>query len=87
MITESKKFESPSKIHKEIFELEKRLAEKKRELIKKEIERPDKEIIKEIIKERVELPGAPKIKPVVVLPPRIVRITKKIKTEPKKKDK
>lgn len=73
------------KIHEEILELEKRLAEKKRELTgRKEVERHDKEIIKEIIKEKVEIPKAPKVKPVVP-PPHIVKTTKAIKVEPKER--
>ncbi len=55
------------KIHEEIIELEKRLAEKKQELAeKKEVEKPEKELIKEIIKEKMEMPASSKI---TVTPP------------------
>lgn len=85
MVIQTPKFKEGPKIHKEIVELEKRLAEKKQELAeKKEVERPDKEIIKEIIKEKVEVPAVPKVKPVAPLP-HIVETVKEIKREPKER--
>ncbi len=54
MVGKSQKIEQVPKIHEEIFELEKRLAEKKQELAEKqEFGRHDKDILGEIVKERI----------------------------------
>ena len=54
MIAKSQKIEQAPKIHEEIFELEKRLAEKKQELAEKqEFEKQDKDILREVVKERI----------------------------------
>jgi len=54
MIAKSQKIEQAPKIHEEIFELEKKLAEKKQELAEKqEFEKHDKDILREVVKERI----------------------------------
>lgn len=88
MAIDSKKFKEAPKIHKEIVELEKRLAEKKQELAeKKEVEKHEKELIKEIIKEKVEKPAPPKVKPVTTPPAQrvIVKKAKELKGEQKER--
>lgn len=72
------------RIHEEILELEKRLAEKKRELEEGKEAKHEKEIIKEIIKEKVELSQAPTVKPIAPLP-HVVKKTKEIKAAPEEK--
>jgi hypothetical protein len=55
MVAKTKNFEKVPKLNEEIFELEKKLAEKKQELTeKKEAGKHEKELIREIIKEKVE---------------------------------
>jgi Fic family protein len=55
MVAKLQKIEKPPKINEEILELEKKLAEKKQELVEeKEAGKHEKEIIREIIKEKVE---------------------------------
>lgn len=76
MITRPRKIikETP-KLQEEVVELEKRLAEKKQELMeKKEAEKHDKELIKEIIKEKIEIPKPSKVTPLapVIFPPKAV---------------
>jgi hypothetical protein len=62
IVQPSKKFKEAPKAHEEIVELEKRLAEKKKELVEKEeVEPHDREIIKEVLKEKMEKPAPPKI--------------------------
>lgn len=74
MVIQPRKFkEAP--LQEEVVELEKRLAEKKKELAeKKEGDRHDKELIKEIIKEKVEVPKSVKVTPLApaVPPPKVV---------------
>ncbi len=85
MAIDSKKFRETPKIHEEIVELEKKLAEKKKELAeKKEVEKPDKEIIKEVLKEKTEMPQAPKVKPTAV-PSSVIKTTKRIKAKSKER--
>lgn len=61
MPIQPKKFPEVPKVHQEVIELEKRLAEKKRELVEREeVERHDRELIKEVLKEKLEKPTAPK---------------------------
>lgn len=64
MVFQPKKIKEVPKIQDEVIELEKKLAEKKYELAKKEeVEKHDRELIKEIIKEKVEISKPPKVTP------------------------
>lgn len=86
MIAERKKIEKAPKIHEEIVELEKRLAEKKREVMeKKGVEKHEKEIIKEILREKIEQPVTPKTKPTAVPSSQVIKKAKKIGEEPKER--
>ncbi len=67
------------KIHKEINELEQKLAKKRQELGKKKETRPEREILKEFIKEKTEHIQSPEGKAQkTTLPPKKV-LTKKAK--------
>lgn len=58
MVIKPKKFPEVPKVHEEVVELEKRLAEKKKELVEREeVEQHDREIIKEVLKEKLEKPA------------------------------
>lgn len=85
MIINSQKFKEAPRIHEEIVELEKRLAEKKQELAGKEVEKHDKEIIKEVIKEKIEAPKAIKVKPVAASQAHVIKKAKELKAEPKER--
>lgn len=82
----------PFKLNKEVADLERRLAEKKQELAeKKEADRHDKELIREIIKEKVELPKPPEKAPIPpppvqkLTPEPVAKKTKKISKEKREK--
>lgn len=61
----SRKFKETPRLREEIAELEQKLTEKKKALLEeKKVERPEKELIKEIIKEKTEIPALPKITPI-----------------------
>ncbi len=81
MAIDFQKNKETPKIHEEIIELEKILAKKRQELAEKKEIKHEKEIIKEILQERLEQPAAPKIKPVVI--PALT--IKKIQGKPKEK--
>lgn len=87
MPIQPKKFrEIPKNTEREIAELEKRLIEKKLELAKKkEADKHDKEIIKEVLKEKIEKPAPPKV--TLVAPPSkvVVKKAKELKTEKKER--
>lgn len=58
----TKKFKETPKLQEEVVELENRLIEKRQELVrKKEADRHDKELIKEILKEKTEKPTPLKV--------------------------
>jgi len=80
-INPAKKFREMPKLQEEVIELEKRLTEKKQALIeRKEAEKHDRELIKEIIKEKTEIPA-----PVKITPPVVVKKVKTIKAEAKER--
>lgn len=86
MIAEPQKIEKTPKVHEEIIELEKKLAEKKKELREKEgIEKHEKEIIKEIIREKIEQPETFGPKPSTAPLPQVVKKAKEIEEEPKER--
>lgn len=64
MIMRPKKIRETPKLQEEVADLEKKLIEKKQELIrKKEADRHDKELIKEVLKEKIEKPAPAKVTP------------------------
>lgn len=89
MIMQSKKIRETPKLLEEVVELEKELAEKKQQLVrKKEADRHDKELIKEIIKEKVEIPKPSKVKPSTpspASPKTIIQQAKKLMGEKKER--
>ncbi len=88
IIQPSKKNKEIPKIHKEISELEQKLIERRKKLIEKtEADKRDKELIREIIKERVEIPKPTKVKPVVPLAAKkvVIRKAKELKGEKKER--
>lgn len=86
MIAEPQKIEKTPKVHEEIIELEKKLAEKKRELREKEgVEKHEKEIIKEIIREKIEQPETLGPKPSTLPLPQVAKKAKEIEEEPKER--
>ena len=92
MVIQPKKFPSGKetpKLQEEVVELEKKLAEKKKELGgKKEADRHDRELIKEIIKEKVEIPKPATTTPVTTPPPTtkvVVKRAKELKGEKKER--
>ena len=87
MIVNPLKFKENPKIHNEIIELEKKLAEKKQELEEKKEVKHEKEIIKEIIKEKIETPALPKVTPVTppAIPKVVIKKAKELKGEPKER--
>jgi flagellar biosynthesis GTPase FlhF len=86
MIAEPKKIEKTPKVHKEIIELEKKLAEKKQELREKEgIEKHEKEIIKEIIGEKIEQSKTAGFKPVGSASTQVLSKAREIEKESKER--
>lgn len=86
MIAEPQKIEKTPKVHEEIIELEKKLAEKKRELREKEgVEKHEKEIIKEIIREKIEQPETFGPKPSMAPLPQVAKKAKEIEEEPRER--
>ncbi len=82
MPIQPKKFREIPKVHGEIGDVEKQLTER-RELAehkKEEADRHDKELIREIIKEKIEKQTPAKVKPTVAEPPVKKTIVKKAKT-------
>lgn len=85
-INPTKRFKETPKLKEEVSELEKRLAEKKQELAREEeADKHDKELIKEIIKEKIEKPAPPKVTQVTPSPKVVVKKAKKLKTEKKER--
>lgn len=83
MVAKAQKIEKIPKINKEILELEKKLAEKKQELTeRKEGEKTEKELIKEIVKEKIEQTA---ISSPSATPQQIATKTKEIAGEPKER--
>jgi len=83
MVAKLQKIEKVPKLNEEILELEKKLAEKKQELIeKKETGKHEKEIIKEIIKEKVE---AAAVAPASTPQTQTIKKIKEIAGEPKER--
>ena len=86
MIAKSQKIEKAPKVHGEIIELEKKLAEKKKELREKEgVEKHEKEIIKEIIREKIEQPETLGSKPSTIPLPQVAKKAKEIEKESKER--
>lgn len=78
--------EIPKDTENEIAELERRLAEKRQELIrKKEVEKHDKELIKEVLKEKIEKPAPSKVTPATPPLKVVIKKAKKLKTEKKER--
>ncbi len=75
----------PKHIEVEIAELEKKLAIKKQELEEKKEVKHEKEIIKEIIKEKTETPAPPKVKSIVPSQKVVIKTAKGLKGENKER--
>jgi len=83
MVAKAQKIEKIPKINKEILELEKKLAEKKQELIeRKEGEKTEKDIIREIVKEKIQQTA---ISSPSATPQQVAKKTKEIGSEPKER--
>ena len=68
------------KVHEEVIELEKRLAGKKKELVdREEADQHDREIIKEVLKEKLEKPAPLKATLPTASPPTPKAVVKKVK--------
>jgi len=77
--------EMPKNTEREILELEQRLAEKRQELVKtKEVDKHDRELIREIIKEKTEIPASPKITPIAPKKT-VIKKAQALKGEPKER--
>jgi len=86
MPIQSKQFREKPVAQQEIAELEQKLAEKKKELIEKnEPERHNRELIKEIIKEKIEIPKLPKTKTAPLSQKLVIKKVKQLKTEKKER--
>jgi len=86
MIAEPKKIEKTPRINEEIVELEKKLAEKKQELREKEgVEKHEKEIIREILREKIEQAKISESKTRGISPAQIIKEAKEIEKEPKER--
>jgi hypothetical protein len=89
MVIQPKKFPEVPKVHEEVVELEKRLAEKKKELVEREeVEQHDREIIKEVLKEKLEKPTVSKATPPAAplpTPKAVVKKAKELKGEKKER--
>ena len=83
MVIQSKKFKEAPELQKEITELEKKVVEKKQELEKKKEVRPEKEIIKEVIRKKVEESTQPKTTP--RLQKVVIKKASQIKKRPKER--
>ena len=83
MVAKAQKIEKIPKINKEILELEKKLAEKKQELTeRKEGEKTEKDIIREIVKEKIQQTA---ISSPSAIPQQIAKKAKEIESEPKER--
>jgi len=86
MTIQPKQFKEKPAAQQEIVELEQKLAEKKKELMEKnEPERHNRELIKEIIKEKVEIPELPKTKTALPVQKSVIKKVKQLKSEKKER--
>jgi len=88
MVIQPKKFrEIPKNTEQEIAELERKLAEKKRELEEKREVKHEKEILKEVLKEKIEKPVPPKATPITpsAVQKVVIKKAKQIKNQQKER--